>query len=66
MAGLLGKEFRHHLGVFTSLGDEVPMSAVGAQNVVYFLQVSDGPGGHRLLTDIQVYTAWNLALGLLT
>ncbi len=63
VAGLLGEQLRHHLRGIAALGDEVAVAAVGAADPVLFFQVSDGPGGHRLLTDVQVDAAGDMPVG---
>src|SRR5215217_3619832 len=57
----LDVDLLHHSLDVATLGDSVPVSPVGARQLVVLVQVGAYPGGDSLLSGIQVHEARDLA-----
>ena len=55
------EEFREHAVEFAALGDQVTVATVGAGDPVVVGKVGHDAGGYRLLANVQVQRAGNLA-----
>ena len=54
VAGGLAEQLGHHAVQIAALGDDVPVAAVGRDDVIVGPQRRSDPGRHRLLADVEV------------